>query len=336
MSWCRRRCAGTARSSLSLELWRGFEHPFIVTAALGIADSDLVQLARRGETAALGVLLERHRAALYGLALSIVRDRSVARDVVQDAFLVALRRLGDVREPAAAGAWLRAIVRNEALMRLRRFREIPANVPDDLRDPAPGPEAALEALATRDWVLAALERLPQEERVTVLLRYFTTRPSYSEIAAILGIPVGTVRSRLNHAKRRLGEALLNTATTEHPDHRALGQERWREWIAAIEDMERRGDAAGYFDACSPDVVIDNPAAGYRTRGVAAERRNLENGLGIGVRLRPTGIVASRGITILEGAYENPPDQPNHCPPLHTEVRLHPTGHTTRLILHFGS
>lgn len=301
-----------------------------------IGDGELVQLARRGETAALGALLERHHAALYGLALTIVRDRGMAQDVVQDAFLVALRRLGELREPAAAGAWLRAIVRNTGLMRVRRTREIPGAVPDAMPDPDAGPEAALDALATRDWVLSTIARLPEDQQVTVLLRYFTTRPSYSQIATVLGIPIGTVRSRLNQAKRTLAGALLDTAATVHSDHRLIGQERWRQWIGRLDEMEQRSDVAAYFDDCSAEVVVDNPARGYRTRGVDTERRNLEEGLSAGVRLRPTGIVAGVGITIFEATHRNPPDQPHHCPPLHTEIRLHPSGSTTRLILHFGS
>jgi RNA polymerase sigma-70 factor (ECF subfamily) len=63
---------------------------------------------------------------------------------------------------------------------------------------------------------------------------------------------------------------------------------------------------------------------------------MQEGLGIGVRLRPTGIVASSSVTILEEAYENPPDHPAHCPPLHAEIRIHPGGQTMLLILHFGS
>lgn len=136
-----------------------------MTAALPVDDVDLVELARRGEIPALGVLLEHHRAALYGLAVSIVRDRSAAQDVVQDAFLVALRHLGDLREPAAAGAWLRTIVRNTALMHLRRSRETPAEHLPEHNRCEPGPEAWLERLATRDCVLSTLDRLPEDQRV---------------------------------------------------------------------------------------------------------------------------------------------------------------------------
>ena len=77
-----------------------------------IDDVELVHAAQAGNVAALGMLLESHRARLYATALAIVRDRAQAQDAVQEAFLVALRRIQDLREPAAAGAWLQTIVRN--------------------------------------------------------------------------------------------------------------------------------------------------------------------------------------------------------------------------------
>jgi RNA polymerase sigma factor (sigma-70 family) len=307
-----------------------------VEVRVAVSDADFVQLAREGEVAALGALLERHRARLYALALSMLRDRDEAHDAVQDTFLLALRRLDDLREPASAGAWLRAIVRNACLTRLRRTREVLGDVPDRAGVVDAGPEAVLDGLALRDWVLTSVNQLTEDMRATVMLRFFTSRTSYAEIAAILGVPLGTVRSRLNQAKRQLADSILDAAAAVHTDHTELVRQRWQEWAGAIDQMDREGVARLYFVDCAPDVIVDNPGAGYRTRGIQGERGNVEEGLDIGVHLRPTGIVASPGITILEATYENPPDHPGHCPPLHTEIRIHPGGQTDRLILHFGS
>jgi len=308
----------------------------VVETGVAVTDGDLVRLARNGEVAALGALLERHRARLYALALLMLRDRDEAHDAVQDAFLVALRRLDELREPAAAGAWLRAIVRNACLARARRTREVLGEVPDRAGVVDVGPEAVLDGMALRDWVLTSLDQLTEGQRATVMLRFFTSRSSYAEISAILGVPLGTVRSRLNQAKRHLADSLLDAAAAVHTDHAVLIRQGWQDWTGAIDQMEREGVARLYFAHCAPDVLVDNPGAGYRTRGIQGERGTVEEGLDVGVRLRPTGIVASPGITILEAAYENPPDHPDHCPPLHTEIRIHPGGKTDRLILHFGS
>src|SRR5688500_9368288 len=114
---------------------------------VGIGDAELVHAARAGDASALGVLLQRHRAALYATALALLRDRGEAQDAVQDAFVIALQRIDDVRDPAAAAGWLHAVVRNACLMRLRRrVPELPGDLPEDPSAPADA-EQALEQLA---------------------------------------------------------------------------------------------------------------------------------------------------------------------------------------------
>ncbi|MFE2042723.1 RNA polymerase sigma factor, partial [Streptomyces sp. NPDC059477] len=82
-------------------------------------DADLTRAAQAGEVAALGQLLERHRAGMRAVALSVLGPGADVDDVMQDAALTALRRIGDVRDPAAVGAWLRMIVRNAGRSVLR-------------------------------------------------------------------------------------------------------------------------------------------------------------------------------------------------------------------------
>ncbi len=76
------------------------------------SDAEFVRAAQGGDATSLGLLLERYRAPLYGLALQILGPGPQAQDAVHDAFLVALRKIDQVREPAAVGGWLHAILRN--------------------------------------------------------------------------------------------------------------------------------------------------------------------------------------------------------------------------------
>ena len=129
-------------------------------------------------------------------------------------------------------------------MHIRRAgRELPEEAPE-----RPGRIAevdeAIERRALGDWVWTALEDLPQDLRVTVMLRYFTSTCSYGAIAATLGVPVGTVRSRLNQAKAKLADALLHTASTAHTEHTRLVEQRTREW----EGDSRRDPHCGTGDA----------------------------------------------------------------------------------------
>ncbi|MDX6647755.1 MAG: hypothetical protein QOK40_3482 [Miltoncostaeaceae bacterium] len=168
-----------------------------------------------------------------------------------------------------------------------------------------------------------------------MLRYFTRHvTAYTEIAATLGIPVGTVRSRLNQAKTRLADALLETASAAHIDHGKLVAQRRREWAAITNEIYSTGGAALYVADCASDVLVQAPSMDYLERGVDDHRRGVEDSVAAGVRLHLTGVAAGPGVTIFEGTYENPPHDPHHCPATHTEVRLHPDGQTTRLLLYY--
>ena len=82
-------------------------------------DAELAALARAGEVEALGMLLERYRPSLYAAAIQLLRDRDDALDAVQETCVVALARLGVLRDPQAVGGWLHTVLRNTCLMRLR-------------------------------------------------------------------------------------------------------------------------------------------------------------------------------------------------------------------------
>ncbi|WP_406464155.1 sigma-70 family RNA polymerase sigma factor [Streptomyces sp. NBC_01622] len=181
-----------------------------------LEDVLLTRAAQSGEVAALGLLLERHRDGMRAVALSILGPGADADDVMQDAALTALLRIGDVRDPAAVGAWLRMIVRNAGRLLLREavlvrpVSELPV-VAAQL-----GPEQWLERNALRDWVWEALAELSPALRMPLLLRYFAAEvTSYERIAVACGIPVGTVRSRLSQGRAKMATALAATADTPH-------------------------------------------------------------------------------------------------------------------------
>ncbi|MGW7048925.1 RNA polymerase sigma factor [Streptomyces avermitilis] len=83
------------------------------------SDTELLRAARDGDVTAVGALIQRHRVGMRAVALSLLGNRPDAEDAVRDASLIALRRIGDVRQPESVGAWLRVIVRNVSRSRLR-------------------------------------------------------------------------------------------------------------------------------------------------------------------------------------------------------------------------
>ncbi len=303
-----------------------------------LSDAELVGLARRGDAASMGLLLERYRVPLYALALRMLGHGPEAQDAVHDAFLVALRKVDQLRDPDAVGGWLRTIVHNACVTRLRKrqvevlFDEVPRYM--ERRSAESFTEEAIDRLAMRDWVWTALSSLPEALQVTAMLRYFGSYSSYEELSSILGVPIGTVRSRLNQVKVKLAEALLATAGVEHDEARRHTESESC-FFAAAWDEYNRGQGYELFAS----AFSDEPAfvlADGTTRGRRWLAEEFEGDLEAHMKLRLTNVIASKDVTIIEGDYENPPDYPFRCPPSISMVGFYRDGRIPRMHLHFAS
>jgi RNA polymerase sigma-70 factor (ECF subfamily) len=303
--------------------------------ARGPSDADLVAAARRGEVVALGLLLERHRARLLATALRLVGYRADAEDAVQETCLVAMQHLHAVRDPAAVGAWLQVVVRRACLQQRRRRRdERPTDTLPEPRDERPSPEARIERLELRDWIWGALQRLPEALRVTAMLRYFGSYDSYDELSAILGVPLGTIRSRLSDARLKLADALLASAGLADDAARTRARERERRWAEAFREIVRRGDSDAFVANFERDLhLVWSSGATARGRHVLAAE--VEGDLAAGVSVRPERVMSSDGVTVVEARFVNPPESPAHCPPGAAFVLFGRGERTSRIHLHLA-
>ena len=156
---------------------------------------DLVDAARAGERTAFAALYDRFHRMVHAVVLSKVGMQE-AEDVVQDVFLVALRELDTLTEPARFGGWLATIARRRAIDRLRQRREVDGDVEELGRDPTPTSEA-MEALR-------AIRALPEAYRETLTMRLVEglTGP---EIAELTGMTAESVRVNLCRGMKMLGE-----------------------------------------------------------------------------------------------------------------------------------
>jgi RNA polymerase sigma factor (sigma-70 family) len=278
-----------------------------------LADAELTRGAQSGDVVALGLLLERHQAGMRAVALSLLGRSPDVDDAVQDAALTALRRIGDVRDPAAVGPWLRMIVRNACRSRLR---SVPYMEPvDDLELPsgAVTPEQALDRHALQDWIWGAIEELSPALRMPLMLRHFSTGiTSYEQIAAVCAVPVGTVRSRLSQARAKLAEALTATAASAHGGAARLTAASRREAQETLAAAERGEFAELLADRWSPDVTLlsGNEPVG----GGDLLIRGMEGDLAAGVHQHLAHVVASRSLAIWEMDMTSPAEDPEHCPP----------------------
>ncbi|MEV4756114.1 sigma-70 family RNA polymerase sigma factor [Micromonospora sp. NPDC049559] len=283
-------------------------------AADGVPDVELVRAARSGDGTALGVLLSRHAAGMQAVAVSLLGYGADAEDAVQDAMLMAMRRIEELRDPAAVGPWLRAIVRNGCRMRLRAARPVVLGDVEGLVLPSaePTPEELLDRRSLRDWIWHALGGLTEPLRLVALLRYFSDVSSYDQIAALLGVPVGTVRSRLNQARSKLAAALMESASAAHDDAVAHNAERRREAEETLAAARRGEFAAVVRETWAPDAEMIGP--GGERGGQDFAVLGMERDLSHGVRQRITNVVASGDVMIWEADLISPPDDPEHCPP----------------------
>jgi RNA polymerase sigma-70 factor (ECF subfamily) len=178
-----------------------------------LAERKLLRAAQRGDTDAQEELFRRHWRPMYRAAYLVVQDTAAAEDVAQEAFLAAIRALDrfDLRRPL--GPWLHRIAVNRAidLVRARQLRRevggeaVDESAHDEGRDSSAGSPAAHEAALT-DQVAAALGELPIEQRAVVVMRYLLEYTP-GEIARALGLPRGTVNSRLRRGLDRLAGSL---------------------------------------------------------------------------------------------------------------------------------
>ncbi len=170
-------------------------------------DGELVQATLRGAQEAFGVLVTRYQRPAYLVALSVTGNPEDAEDVAQEAFLVALKRLEDNREPERFGGWFLTIVRNRArnLLRRERIRRT-EDLSPEIAPGQGGPGEDLARWEIREHIEQALEGL-SEVRKEVLFLHDLEGWKHREIGERLGIPDGTVRSHLHFARKYLRERL---------------------------------------------------------------------------------------------------------------------------------
>ena len=191
-----------------------------------VTDADLVARARQGDAAAFGELIDRHRTSVYRAAMAALGSHADAEDAAQEAFLAAYRRLDSFRGDASFKTWLLTITWHQAINRRRSITRLwrriveprheehrgtaeSSSTPDPLDHVAstgPNPEeAALDNRLRRD-ILAAIRALSPKLRDALLLAQ-SGEYGYDEVAAMLKVPVGTLKSRVFDARRQVKQRL---------------------------------------------------------------------------------------------------------------------------------
>ncbi len=181
-----------------------------------ISDPELIAAFKAGDAEALGLLMERHKGAVYGYLLRLTGRADAADDVFQEVFLKLVKNPSAYSERQKFKAWLFTVARNAAMDYFRKEgsrgevslegdgeRTGPA---DFAASPEPGPEQAADNKALAEKLDAALGRLSKEQREVFFLRHYSEM-SFKEIAELLSLPIGTVLARMSRAAALLRREL---------------------------------------------------------------------------------------------------------------------------------
>ncbi len=169
-------------------------------------DRELIDKYLAGETAAFSELVKRHQNPIYSLAFRVVGRAEEAEDLTQEIFIRLLDKVSMWRGEAKVSTWLYRLALNHCRDHLRRRRPETVEVNESLPSTGPDPAKGAETREVRQFIEAAMMELPIDFRAVIYLRDYAGF-SYNEIASILEIELGTVKSRLARARSSLAGAL---------------------------------------------------------------------------------------------------------------------------------
>lgn len=271
--------------------------------------------ARAGDQQAMGALYNWLQPRLYAVTLSMLGNSEDARDTVQDVFLIGISRLGSLREPEMVSAWFRRIAQHLCYRRSMRPHPL-RSLPEAYDRMALG--AMEDIIGEPDApLILALGKLPEKLRLSMLLRYFTADNDYGTLADRLGIPVGTVRSRLSDAKCRMREVWEQVADA------VMVPAETEEWTRFYADSF----GSAHFEQRAREQLMGHLVRDLRI--VLTSKREhhgrdyMENMLAEDIRYgswyRPVRIITSGSLSVIDGESVDGGSHPDRCAPRTTFV-----------------
>lgn len=203
------------------------------------SDEALLESWRAGDRAAGEALLRRHFDSLYAFFRGKLDDRGIVADLVQRTMLATFRGRQGFRSDASFRTWLFTIARHELFAVLRKAQKQPETI--DFGDVSvaqlsgAGPSTVLGRLQDAKQLVLALRRIPLELQIVIELTYWESM-SASEVAIVLDIPVGTVKSRIRRAREALHEAMVASGTAAREAHETM--EHLEAWAARVREAAR--------------------------------------------------------------------------------------------------
>lgn len=298
----------------------------------------LVEKAKGGDMDCFHILFGHLRSALQAKAYCFFGYGSQAKDALQETFIISFLKIHQLRSPAKFNSWIHSILRNQCLLIKRdEKKKFPLDHVERY-DPS-----FLKSLQSKNHLadsrnynfLNILASLDEKKRAVILLRFYSEFNSYREIANILNIPIGTVRSTLSIAKAELRNIISHHSDPTlflEPNVNSIAKELK---IAEAWSELYNGERKSFLSRFDEDVQL-RFSSGKTGRGIQRWAAEWDVDLINGVRFIPNLVTQSGNITIVEGPIINPPDKPNLCPPEAGFVFFHNKKNIYRTHLHYAA
>jgi RNA polymerase sigma-70 factor (ECF subfamily) len=275
-------------------------------------------------------LFEQHRGMLYAIALRMLGYGEDAKDAVQETFIKAYTQLHTLKDKSAFSGWLKSILYNQCLMelRFRKRKTVALNKYADEKEIIE--DATHDAEKAPEEIKSTLSNLSETLQLTAMLRFFSKNSSYIQIADILNIPVGTVRSRLAETRTKLASLLLQKHCFEKTNKAKEMEEFYHYHMSDLYDnISVRNAFLNHFD----EHVFILLTSGKTKIGSAYMQKEIEFDLQHGARTTLAEVNSSGNVSVLELSTINPADNPTLCPLSATFIVVHPRQKVEKMFLH---
>ena len=270
--------------------------------------------ALEGDSNAFGSLFQWYNPRLYAHALRLCGNTPIAQDAVQETFISAFIHRSSLRDPSLFYPWLKRILVNHCyrLLKKEKFNEPDLIERKDILIQH-SIEENFDRTANRQWVYVALNKLSDELRACVMLKYFTRFKSYEDIALILGIPIGTVRSRLSAAREKLLSAYKQFSDTTDNAMKESG--KWSGYYFYLwQNLYQNSIVRNEFRQHMHPSMNVRFTSGKLGRGRVLLDSALDDDIRHGSHLCVDEVTSSGDVSVISGANKNSKDHPDHCPP----------------------
>ena len=282
---------------------------------LPVSIREKTNAALKGDTVAMGTLFEWFRPRLYAHALRICGNTPLAQDAVQDTFIAAYTHLASVKNEQHFYPWLKKILVHTCFRLKRRENSVSLSPRETSHQELlyDSINKHFENLSNQQSLYNALKFLSEELRSCVLLRYFSSMSNYEDIAMVLDIPVGTVRSRLAAARQKL--TTLFFKVEDSGDEALKESNQWsdfykQKWLHMYDDLQTRNEL---FEHHHPDIFV-RFTSGKWSNGRSLLEYEINEDLHFGTRFLVNEVASSGNISVIEGPNHNFAESPDRCAP----------------------